>query len=62
MKKNLKFCLAGGLAGIVNGLLGAGGGLILVPFFRRFTDLGEKEALANSVAVILPLSLVSALM
>ena len=55
----LKCIVAGGLAGVLNGLFGAGGGLILVPLFIDWLGLDEKKAFATSVAVILPLSVVS---
>ena len=51
--------LAGAVAGLVNGLFGAGGGMLLVPLLRK--QCGEKEAFACSVCIILPLSLVSLL-
>ena len=58
MKK--KWAAAGGaLAGIVNGLLGAAGGMVLVPMLRK-GQLETKKSHANSVAIILPISLVSA--
>ncbi len=61
MKKNdLKFLTAGALAGVANGFFGAGGGMILVPLFSGWAKLEQKKALATSVAVILPMSLVSA--
>lgn len=51
--------LCGAVAGIVNGLFGAGGGMVLIPMLRRFTTLEEKEVFACSVGVILPLSAVT---
>lgn len=44
--------------GCINGLLGSGGGMIAVPFFRK-AGLSQKQAQANAVAVILPISVVS---
>ena len=54
------FALAGGAAGIVNGLFGGGGGMILVPILVGKCGLGRKAAFATSVAVILPLCILSA--
>lgn len=54
-----KCIVAGGLAGGLNGLFGAGGGLVLVPLFIHWLKMEEKHAFATSVAVILPLSIVS---
>ena len=60
MKEKIKYALAGVLAGVANGLFGAGGGMILVPAFCRFVKMDEKKAFATAVAVTLPLSIVSA--
>ena len=51
--------LCGAAAGIVNGLFGAGGGMVLIPLLRKFTSLEEKQVFASGVAVILPLSAVT---
>ena len=59
MKLFGKCLIIGGLAGICNGLFGAGGGLVLVPLFIGWLNMQEKQAFATSVAVILPLSLAS---
>ena len=51
--------IGGGMAiGIINGLLGAGGGMIAVPLLKK-SGMNQKEAHATSIALILPLSLVS---
>ena len=59
MKLHTKNALIGFCAGSVNGLLGTGGGLILIPLLSRFSDLQEEEVFPSSLAVILPISAVS---
>ena len=49
-------------AGIVNGLLGAGGGILLVfglAHFFRTSENGQRDIFANALAVTFPVSLVS---
>lgn len=55
----LKTALAGAAAGMVNGLFGAGGGMILVPLLTLLTDLKDNEIFPASVSIILPICLVS---
>lgn len=62
MRVPWKSVVAGGLAGFANGFFGAGGGLFLVPLFTRWLGMEQKRAFATSVAVILPLSAVAALL
>ena len=50
---------AGTLAGAVNGLFGAGGGMILVPLLTRLTPLKDQDIFPTSVSIILPICLVS---
>lgn len=52
--------LAGGLAGAVNGLFGGGGGMVLLPLLTRWSGTAQKTAFATSVAVMAPVSAVSA--
>lgn len=59
MKENAKLLLIGSIAGAVNGLFGAGGGLFLVPLLIHFANIEEKKAFATSVAIILPLTIAS---
>ena len=59
-KKNLRSSILGGAAGLVNGLLGSGGGTLLVPFMERALKVEEHKAHATAIAVILPLCAVSA--
>lgn len=51
--------LAGGLAGLANGFFGGGGGMILVPLLTGRCGLDQRRAFATSVAVILPLCVLS---
>lgn len=51
--------IIGALAGVLNGLFGAGGGLIVVPLLIHWLKLEEKKAFATSIAIILPLSVAS---
>ncbi len=60
MKATKKYGVIGALAGFANGLFGSGGGLFLVPLLSGWTGMEQKKSFATSVAVILPLSLVSA--
>lgn len=55
-----KFILAGALTGAANGFFGGGGGCILVPLLTKLCALDPRKAFATSVAVILPLCLLSA--
>ena len=51
--------LAGALAGAVNGLFGAGGGMVLVPLLTKLTPLEDSRIFPASVSIILPICLVS---
>lgn len=53
--------VAGGVAGAVNGLFGAGGGMVLVPMLGAKTGLTEQERFPASVAIIAPICIVSLL-
>ncbi|NLF34397.1 MAG: TSUP family transporter [Clostridiales bacterium] len=52
--------LAGSAAGLVCGFFGGGGGMVLVPLLIHSQGLEERTAFATSVAVILPLCVLSA--
>ena len=47
------------LVGAVNGMFGAGGGMLAVPFLKKM-GLEQKSAHENAVAVILPITVLSA--
>lgn len=61
--KNKKFLtiVLGLLIGTINGLLGAGGGMLAVPALKKL-GLDQKDAHRNAVAVILPLTIFSAVL
>ncbi len=52
--------LIGLVGGFVNGLLGSGGGTLLVPSMERFMKVESHKAHATAIIIILPLSIVSA--
>lgn len=58
-KSKGKNYLKGALIGAINGFFGAGGGLACVPLLMKM-GFERKDAHANAVAVIFPITLVSA--
>ena len=60
-KSGSKFrsAVAGGAAGLANGFFGGGGGMLLVPLLTRWCGLDQRQAFATSIAVILPLCVLS---
>ena len=61
MKNHIGAGISGLGAGILNGLFGAGGGMVLVPLMGKLTDLEESELFASSVTILFPLCIVSLL-
>lgn len=59
--EKLKFVLTGAIAGVLNGLFGAGGGMVVVPILGH-CGLPAERAHATSIAVILPLSILSSIL
>ena len=55
---NLKNILGGVGIGIVNGLLGSGGGMLAVPVLKKL-GFSQSDAQANAIAVVLPISVMS---
>lgn len=56
-----RYGISGAAAGLVNGLFGAGGGMVLVPMLIHYGKLEDKKAFSSAVCIILPLCLVSIL-
>lgn len=59
-KKNILSVVGGLFVGILNGMLGAGGGMLVVPMLKKL-GLQQTNAHATAVAVIFPLSVLSAI-
>lgn len=56
-----KLIAIGVVAGLVNGLFGSGGGTIVVPSLIFLLNLQDYKAHATAIPIILPLSLISAI-
>lgn len=61
VKRKIAMCLVSLFIGAINGLFGAGGGMLAVPCLTYVWGLDEKSAHATAIAVILPLCLVSSI-
>ena len=55
---SLPVALSGLAIGIINGLLGAGGGMLAVPILKS-QGFSQKQAHTNAIAIILPITLLS---
>ncbi len=53
--------LAGAAAGIINGLFGAGGGMVLIPLLQH-SKIDPDNLFRHSLIIIIPMSLVSLLL
>lgn len=60
-KKYFKGAATGLLTGSVNGLFGAGGGMVVVPLLKNLMGYDEKRAHATAILVIAPICAVSAI-
>lgn len=62
IKKNYISIIIGALSGLVNGLLGAGGGIIITYYLGKVLTTDQKSqngVFANALATMLPISIVS---
>ena len=60
-KKWLIVIFSGMLIGFVNGFFGGGGGMISVPLLEKVLKIDNKKSHATAMAIIFPLSIVSAI-
>ncbi len=60
VKSRFLLCVCGAIIGFVNGFFGGGGGMICVPLLEKVLHLPNKYSHATAIAVILPISFVSA--
>ena len=51
--------LAGAAAGIINGLFGAGGGMVLIPLLTFLVQSKDDTLFPSSVSIMLPICLIS---
>ena len=59
MKKYCGALVAGLACGIINGLFGAGGGMLLVPLLTLLTPIEEEQVFPASISIVIPICLVS---
>ena len=57
--RNIRMGIAGGASGAINGLFGAGGGMVLVPLLTGLSGLEEDQVFPASVSIILPICITS---
>lgn len=60
LKKILLLLISGAGIGLLNGFFGGGGGMVCVPILQKVLSLDAKHSHATAIAVIFPLSLISA--
>lgn len=61
MSGKILLSIAASAAGAINGLFGAGGGLVLVPLLGEKVGLDEQERFPSSIAIMAPVCIVSLL-
>lgn len=58
-RTSIPTALAGAAAGAVNGLFGAGGGMVLIPLLTTTNTFSGRELFTSSIAIMAPICLVS---
>ena len=61
VKQKLLLLGLGALIGFINGFFGGGGGMICVPLLENVLHLSSKYSHATAIAVIFPISFISAI-
>ena len=59
MRKRWGLIAAGFIAGAINGVFGAGGGMLLVPLLSLLARMEDDKIFSASVAIIFPICIVS---
>ena len=59
MQISMGLLISGAAAGAINGLLGAGGGMVLIPLLQRFSGIDNDSLFPSSVCIMLPVCLTS---
>lgn len=60
MEEKKKTAFIGIITGFANGLFGSGGGTVVVPCMEKYLGINAHKSHATAIAVILPLSVLSA--
>ena len=60
-KQKVYLLLSGTAIGLLNGFFGGGGGMVCVPILGKVLKLESKHSHATAIAVIFPLSFISAI-
>ncbi|WDV47517.1 sulfite exporter TauE/SafE family protein [Clostridiaceae bacterium M8S5] len=58
-KFNYKLYIVGLITGLINGLIGSGGGIIIVPFLKYCVNLDPHKSHATAIAIIFPITIIS---
>lgn len=58
-KEKIFLGIAGTAAGVVNGMFGAGGGMVLVPLLITLTRIPDHMIFPASIAILVPVCIVS---